>query len=458
MSMTSTGTLTKTAAELVQQLCDARTRELELLSDLSDEQLLGARMRIIEPPIWEMGHVGWFQERWILRNLDKADALRNDSDFLYDSFNIPNAERWELAFPSRQETLDYLGAVLERCIRRLDSREPTDEEIYFYRLATYHEDMHTETLTHIRQTLCCPRPSLRSIPRPATPIPIDTLRDFEPHDVKIPGGTFLLGATSDIPFVFDNEKWAHLVEVAPFRISATPVTNAEFRSFVAAGGYHERGLWSDEGWQWRRRAGAEHPLYWQRDPDGRWHWRCFDTLVALEPYFPVMHVNWYEANAYCAWAGRRLPTEAEWEMAAHSQGEQVAEPIRDLLPLGVSNGITDRKRRFPWGDEPPSPDTANLNSAAMGCIDVRALPAGDSALGCRQMIGNVWEWTADTFDAYPGFVLDPYAEYSAPSFGQQKVLRGGCWATRSRLIRNTFRNFYTPDRNNIFAGFRTCAQ
>jgi iron(II)-dependent oxidoreductase len=159
----------------------------------------------------------------------------------------------------------------------------------------------------------------------------------------------------------------------------------------------------------------------------------------------MIHVNWYEANAYCAWAGRRLPTEAEWELAASGE------------PTPDGRGFTERKRRYPWGDEAPTPERANLDSQAMGCVEVGAHPAGDSAFGCRQMIGNVWEWTADTFEAYPGFELDPYAEYSAPSFGQQKVLRGGCWATRSRLIRNTFRNFYTPDRNNIFAGFRTCA-
>lgn len=439
-----TGSFSPTAAELAQHLRDTRQRELELMADLNDEQLLGSQMRIIEPPIWEMGHVGWFQERWILRNLDQAAPLRSDSDSLYDSFNIPNAERWDLAFPPKQETLEYLAAVLERCVNRLVGHEPSAEEIYYYRLATYHEDMHSETLTHVRHTLGYAAPSLSVGSRPAAFDAID--RAYEPDDAAVPGGTFLLGGTPDMPFVFDNEKWAHPVEIAPFRISTTPVSNAEYLAFVEAGGYLDRDLWSDEGWAWRRQAGATQPVYWQRQPDGRWLWRRFNTFVPVEPNLPVMHVNWYEANAYCAWAGRRLPTEAEWEMAAS------AEPAAD------GRGVTTRKRRYPWGDEPPTPERANLDSRTLGCVDVRALPAGDSAFGCRQMIGNVWEWTADTFDAYPGFVIDPYAEYSAPSFGQQKVLRGGCWATRSRLIRNTFRNFYTPDRNNIFAGFRTCAK
>jgi iron(II)-dependent oxidoreductase len=150
-------------------------------------------------------------------------------------------------------------------------------------------------------------------------------------------------------------------------------------------------------------------------------------------------VNWYEADAYCRWAGRRLPTEAEWETAA------TLEPA------------TGCKRRFPWGDGPPTASCANLDFRAAGTIDVRALPAGDSPVGCRQMIGNVWEWVEDTFTAYPGFVCDPYKEYSQPYFGQKKVLRGGCWATRSRLIRATWRNFYMRHRRNIFAGFRTVA-
>jgi iron(II)-dependent oxidoreductase len=428
--------------ELLAQLQDARTRELQLFSDLTDDQLIGSSLSIVEPPLWEIGHVGWFQERWILRHLDGAEPLLPEADQLYDSYNIPNARRWHLSYPSRQATLDYLSAVLRRCGQRLAGRPASEREAYFYRLALFHEDMHGETLTHIRQTRGYSRPRLSVSPAPpgaAAPDP-----KFEPHDVAIPGGTYCLGAGAGLPFVFDNEKWEHPVTVASFHIAAAPVTVGEFLRFVEQGGYQERPLWSDEGWEWRRRAGAEWPVFWQRQGQTWAGWR-FDQLCPLEPRQPMIHVNWYEANAYCAWAGRRLPTEAEWELAASGE------------PTPDGRGFTERKRRYPWGDEAPTPERANLDSQAMGCVEVGAHPAGDSAFGCRQMIGNVWEWTADTFEAYPGFELDPYAEYSAPSFGQQKVLRGGCWATRSRLIRNTFRNFYTPDRNNIFAGFRTCA-
>jgi iron(II)-dependent oxidoreductase len=176
-----------------------------------------------------------------------------------------------------------------------------------------------------------------------------------------------------------------------------------------------------------------------RGDGGRWYESRFGETVALAPWHPVVHVNWYEAQAYCRWAHRRLPTEAEWEMAA------------------TFDPMTGRKRRFPWGDAPPAAEQASLDFRPGGVIDVRALPAGDSPVGCRQMIGNVWEWVDDTFAPYPGFECDPYKEYSQPYFGRKKVLRGGAWATRSRLIRSTWRNFYMRHRRNIFAGFRTCA-
>jgi iron(II)-dependent oxidoreductase len=256
---------------------------------------------------------------------------------------------------------------------------------------------------------------------------------------------FQLGATPDLPFVFDNEKWAHPVEVSSFKIARAPVTNAEFAEFVEGGGYLRREWWSHQGWIWRTKGGFQHPIYWRRGEKG-WLRGNYDKAVPLEEHAPVIHVNWYEAEAYCNWAGRRLPTEAEWEMAASAES------------AGGGEGIEERKRRYPWGDEPPSPDRANLDSRFQGCVDVGALPSGDSAFGCRQMIGNVWEWTASPFYPFPGYIVDfPYREYSAPWFGYRKVLKGGAWATRSRLGNNKYRNFFQPYRNDIFAGFRTCA-
>ena len=425
------------ADDLADTLRDARRIELALVEDLTEPQMLGTRGHFVEPPIWELGHVGWFQEYWLLRHLDGSDPLRPGSDSIYDSFHVSYRRRWDHGYPTRRATLDYIGEVLRRSIARLDDRTPTPDDIYFSTLAAQHEDMHSENLMLIRQTLGYPRPEVVDVPPFAVSPPVDP--DYRPRDVTVPGGQFILGAARDESFVFDNEKWAHPVTVASFRIASTPVTNAEFAAFVDDGGYRRRECWSRRGWDWRRREVAVHPLFWVREGT-RWAVREFDTVAPLQPWHPVVHVNWYEAEAYCRWAGRRLPTEAEWEMAA------------------TLDPVTGGKRRFPWGDEPLSPDRANLDYRAGGTIDVRALVCSDSGVGCRQMLGNVWEWVADTFGPYPGFVCDPYREYSEPYFGQKKVLRGGAWTTRSRLIRPTWRNFYKAHRRNIFAGFRTVAR
>jgi iron(II)-dependent oxidoreductase len=261
-------------------------------------------------------------------------------------------------------------------------------------------------------------------------------------DVEVPGGTLMLGAPRNAPFAFDNEKWAHPVDVRPFAIARAAVTQAEFAAFVDERGYEEQRWWSPEGSAWRQSMRAAHPVYWRRGSSG-WERRDFNRWVPLEPHRPVIHVNWFEADAYCRWAGRRLPTEAEWEAAAAS------EPA----PTG---GLSSRARSYPWGDEPPAAGRTNMDWHAMGCADVGSFADGDSAYGCRQMLGNVWEWTSTTFGPYPGFTPDPYKEYSEPWFGTRKVLRGGAWATRSRMLRNTWRNYFTPDRRDVMAGFRTC--
>ncbi len=435
---------TGTSKVIVDRLLDTRKRELEMIADLTEEQLIGPAMYIVEPPIWELGHVGWFQDRWILQYLDNKKPADENAESLYDSFNIPNVERWELAFPSRGQTVEYITDILEQIINRLGSQDPSEEEIYFYNLVLNHEDMHIETLQHIRQTFAYPAPKLTTQENQDEVLGID--EDFKQHDVEIPGGTFMLGASPEMPFVLDNEKWAHPVEIEPFNIATTPVTMGEFQQFVDQGGYQDRSVWSDEGWEWLKTSKQEHPILWKKDNSGQWLWRWFEDWLPLEPYLPMIHVNWFEANAYSKSAGRRLPSEAEWELAASA------------APSADGQSFSEEKHPYPWGNQHLELEHANINSAFNGLVDVRAFPAGDSGFGLRQMIGNVWEWTASTFEAYPGYVIDPYETYSEPSFGQQKVLRGGCWATRPHVIRNTFRNFYTPDRNNIFAGFRTAAK
>jgi iron(II)-dependent oxidoreductase len=436
------------AADLAGLLLHARRRTLQLTLDLTDAQLLGPRLPIVNPPLWEIGHLAWFQEKWVLRHLRGERPLLQSADDLYDSARIPHDARWSLPLPGRAQTLAYMQKVLDRVLSRLGQRPPTPEEFYFHHLVAFHEDMHDEAFTYTRQTLGYAPPPVNGQPvgkHKTSELSTTSEGLAGPADADVPGGEFLLGAPPEAPFVFDNEKWAHKVYVAPFAISRTKVTNGEFLRFVEEDGYSRPEFWSDSGRRWRETTNARHPIYWLRGGDGQWTCRTYDRPGPLLPRLPVIHVNWFEADAYCRWARRRLPTEAEWELAAS-------------VEAGKNDGIIAReKRRYPWGNTPPDAARAHLDCRSAGCLPVDALPAGDSACGCRQMIGNAWEWTASDFEPFPGFTPDPYKEYSQPWFGgTHKVLRGGAYATSSRLVRNTFRNFFTPDRRDVLAGFRTC--
>ena len=414
------------------ELRTSRDHLTRITEGLDGDRLLGPKLAIVNPPLWELGHVAWFQEYWCLRRKAQneiADPIIPGADALYDSAKVAHDTRWNLPLPDLKATRSYQSEVLQRVLRRLE-REPENRELhYFVQLAVFHEDMHAEAFHYTRQTLGYSNPF--QVDESA---PVHYQQTSE--DVELPGGEFSLGAYPGGAFVFDNEKWAHDVQLRPLRISRTPVTNVEYAAFVDAGGYTRRDWWSDDGWTWKSRENLTTPKYWVRR-NGAWAQRRFDRVLALRPDEPVVHVSWHEAQAYCRYARRRLPTEAEWEYAAS-------------LDAGAN-----QKRHYPWGAQMPGSDHANLEGA--GITGVENFPAGDAASGCRQMIGNVWEWTASTFAPYPGFVVDPYKEYSEPWFGTHKVLRGGSFATPRRLIRNTWRNFYTPDRYDVFAGFRTCA-
>jgi iron(II)-dependent oxidoreductase len=442
-----------TREQLIAWVKDARARTCDLVADLSDEQMIGPKLPTINPLLWEIGHAAWFQEQFVLRRLGGFGPICPEGDLLYDSIAIDHDVRWDLPLLPRDQVMKYLDDVRDRVCDFLASSELTDELVYLVKLSIFHEDMHTEAFTYTRQTLAYPPPRFAddffAECRAASSADIRGVSNTH-SDVEIRGGKFSLGAAPDEPFVFDNERWSHAVDLRPFAISRTAVTQDQFAAFVEDGGYQRRELWCDAGWQWREMTQAEQPLYWHHESSGRWLRRDFDRWLPLEPHRPMLHVNWYEAQAYCRWAGRRLPTEAEWEAAASTGGGGDG-------PSGDRGRGLAAKRRYPWGDDSPTPRHVHMDWQSLGAADVTAHAGGDSASGCRQMIGNVWEWTDTNFEPYPGFVVGPYKEYSTTSFGDCKVLRGGCWTTRSRMIRNTWRNYYRPDRRDVWAGFRTCA-
>lgn len=423
-----------TAANLCAMLQAARERTLAHAARVPQSKWLGPYLTVVNPLLWELGHLAWFQEHWCLRYQQDgtlAASRLNNADALYNSAIVPHAKRWKLPLPEPDDTLRYLLDVLDAVRARIVREGVTDHLRYFAQLAVFHEEMHNEAFDYTCQTLgyADKNSQLKHI---LTTNPVT-------GDANIVGGRFVLGAAPDDGFVFDNEKWGHEVDVHPFRMARTAVSNGAFAAFADDAGYTRRELWSAAGWRWRDAANATTPLYWQKQGSD-WFNKRFDQWRPLQTHAAVIHVNYFEAEAWCAWAKRRLPSEAEWEFAA-----------------ATTPGDLVHKRRYPWGDAPPTPAHANLYGSTGGTVDVSAYATGDSAWGVRQLFGNAWEWTADWFNAYPGFVRDPYKEYSEPWFGNHKVLRGGCYATRASLLRNTWRNFYTPDRRDVLAGFRTCA-
>ena len=420
---------------------DADARTMALVSDLDDTQLTGPRLQIVNPILWEIGHIAWYYEKFILRDRDACSPVLRNTDELYDSMAVAHATRWDLDLPDLEATIKYRETIRDLIIARLGSEQlASTENSYFTQLTVFHEDMHDEAFVCTRQTLGYPVPKFveQSSSNRSSLGPL-------PGDVEIPGGIHMLGTSHNAPYFMDNEKWGQGYEVKPFSISKAPVTNAEFAEFVEAGGYKREELWTKAGWQWRNYVDAQGPVYWKKI-NGDWHVRTYDHMELLGLNRPVTHVCWYEAQAWCNWAARRLPWEGEWEVAA------------SRIPQKTPEYLGGPETRYPWGNEPPSSKEANLDGKFGATVDVAAFPDGDSAYGCRQMIGNVWEWTQSVFAPFEGFVPDPYEDYSKPWFdGKHAVLRGGSWATRNRIIWNTFRNFYTCDRRDVIAGFRTCA-
>ncbi|TXS49167.1 ergothioneine biosynthesis protein EgtB [Streptomyces sp. t39] len=414
-------------------LVAARARTALLTSCVDDGELTAQHSPLMSPLVWDLAHIGNQEEQWLLRTVGGREALRPEIDSVYDAFEHPRASRPSLPLLAPAEARLYAADVRGRVLDILEKAElegaPLLDAAFAFGMIAQHEQQHDETMLITHQ--------LRRGPAALTaPEPPDPPAGALPAEVLVPGGPFTMG-TSTEPWALDNERPAHRREVPAFWIDTTPVTCGAYQAFIDDGGYGERRWWADEGWDQIRRHGIGAPLFWRRE-GGVWLRRRFGVTEEVPADEPVLHVSWYEADAYARWAGRRLPTEAEWEKAARH------------------DPASGRSRRYPWGDADPALDHANLGQRHLRPARAGSYPAGESPHGVRQLIGDVWEWTASDFLPYPGFVAFPYREYSEVFFGPgHKVLRGGAFGVDRVACRGTFRNWDLPVRRQIFSGFRT---
>lgn len=416
----------------------ARHRTGLLTDSVTDDDLVAQHSRLMSPLVWDLAHIGNQEELWLIREAGRRTGVRPDLDHLYDAFRHPRADRPALPLLGPAEARGYVAEVRDETLDVLagiDTDPAHPERLlaggFVFGMLAQHEAQHGETMLATHQLRS--GPAVLDAPAPP-PAPADAAA--LPREVLVPGGPFTMG-TSTEPWALDNELPAHEVPVAPFWLDTVPVSNARYADFIAAGGYRDPQWWTPEGWRHVQDAGLTAPLFWSRDGD-RWIRRRFGHVEAVPADEPVLHVCWYEADAYARWAGRRLPTEAEWEKAARH------------------DPLSGRSRRYPWGDADPGPEHANLGQRHLRPAPVGSYPEGAAPSGARQLVGDVWEWTSSDFTPYPGFAAFPYKEYSEVFFGPEyKVLRGGAFGVDPVACRGTFRNWDYPIRRQIFAGFRT---
>jgi len=411
------------SSDVRELLAEARRRTLALVESVSDEDLDRVHDPLMSPLVWDLGHIAAFEDLWLAQRTGGLPPLRPELSLVYDATETPRVDRGDLPYLRRSEALEFMADTRARSLEVLERVARVGP---VWEMVVQHEHQHNETML---QTLQLAEAGVYAPERRALPD-----GDAAGGMVRIDAGPFPLGEP-DAEFAYDNERPQHTVHVPAFEIDRTPVTNGAYLAFIEDGGYRRPELWTDDGWAWRESNGVERPLYWTAD--GRL--RSFERTEPLDPDLPVMHVSWYEADAFARWRGARLPTEAEWEKAASW------------------DDVIGEKRRFPWGDEPPDESLANLDQLGFGPAPAGAFPDGASPYGVLGMAGDCWEWTASDFGGYPGFRAWPYSEYSEVFFGgPYKVLRGGSWATRASVARTTFRNWDHPQRRQLFAGFR-CA-
>jgi iron(II)-dependent oxidoreductase len=417
---------------IVADLENARARTDALLGRVDDERLHKQHNKLMSPLIWDAGHVGVYEELWLVMNTAGSAAINEPRMHFYDAFDNPRGVRGDLPLMRRDEVSEYRDTVRRRALGILEEVDLAGEDPltafgYVYELVIQHENQHNETILQALQLL--PGGYKPELPTPPPG------RDVKLDQVRVPAGRYPVGNDEHAPY--DNEHPRHEVEVRGFAIDRFPVTCGQYLEFIDDGGYGRIDLWSPAGWEWHEETDILAPMHWRHDGGG-WVTDRFGHIVPVELDHPVVHVSYHEAEAYCRWARRRLPTEFEWEVAA------------------AWDPAAGSQRRYPWGDNEPTPELCNIEQRMFGTGPIGAYPRGASAFGCEQMLGDVYEWTSSEFRAYPGFVSFPYPQYSEVFFGDEyKVLRGASWATCPRVARCTFRNWDYPIRRQIFAGFRT---
>ena len=434
---TATGTGTEALRTRVADLLErARTRTRTLTDAVDEADLVAQHSPLMSPLVWDLAHVGSQEELWLVRDVGGREPLRPEIDGLYDAFQHSRASRVELPLLTPSEARAYAAEVRAKALDALDTNPLRGRRLvehgFAFGMIVQHEQQHDETMLATHQ-LRAGAPVLHAPAPPAAPAPPPAV------EVLVPAGPFTLVTVTEA-WALDNERPAHVVDLPAYWIDAAQVTNGAYAEFVDAGGYDDPRWWSERGWAHRREAGLVAPQFWERDGSGVWWRRRFGVVEPVPDAEPVCHVCFFEAEAYATWAGKRLPTEAEWEKAARF------------------DPATGRSRRYPWGDDEPTAAHANLGQRHLQPAPVGAYPAGVSPLGVHQLIGDVWEWTSSGWHPYPGFTVFPYPEYSQVFFGgDYRVLRGGSFGTDASAIRSTFRNWDHPIRRQIFSGFR-CAR
>ena len=419
---------------LLEQFKETRNRTLEIVKTLEKDDFIVQTAFYMSPPKWHLGHVSWIYEA-IMSKLDKNYEFysKEFSEYLnsyYQQFGIPHdkGSRGIVSRPTVDQIFQYFNNINQRVELFIKSKTLSVEDLRLITMGIHHECQHQELLVYDLQNLLAEL--YKPVKKSEKPIPVE----IEQESLNINGGIYNMGYNGE-DYCYDIELPEHKVYLNDYKIDIFPITNQQYLEFIEDGGYETYKYWLSDGWEKVKTNDWTAPMYWE-NIDGNWMVQNFQGLRNVSPKEPVCHVSYYEAEAYCKWAGKRLPTEAEWEKAA------------------CWNENKKQKTVFPWGNDLPTQQNANLlESHIWRCTDIGSYPESHSHYGCHQMIGDVWEWTSSEFTGYPGFTSS-FDEYNDKWFTNQKVLRGGSFGTPKMSIRGSYRNFFRLDERWLFSGFR----